>query len=165
MELDVDKIVVQETKPGVFTQVAFGQTFVIDDVQHGWQVVELWSDADLAEIGVYRVTPAVPPEGYEIVSACIKRLGGVVKQVLVTRPSPPRPLKASARQLRLAMNTLGIRDEIEEYVASQSRDVQDSWQWTTEFESNHPFVVGTAEHLNKNEAELIALFTLAQSIQ
>ena len=80
MELDVDKIVVQETKPGVFTQVAFGQTFVIDDVQHGWQVVELWSDADRAEIGVYRVTPAVPHGGYELVSASIKRLGGGGRQ-------------------------------------------------------------------------------------
>jgi hypothetical protein len=159
----VDKIIAQESSAGTFTQLTFGQSFMVGDVQHGWQVVELWSDEDLADIGIYRVALAIPPADEEIVSASIERVDGVVTQVLVTQPITPPPLKASARQIRLAMNMLGLRDGIEEYVASQSRDVQDSWQWTTEFESNHPFVVGAAEHLNKSDEELKALFLLAQT--
>ncbi len=73
-------------------------------------------------------------------------------------------LKASARQLRLAMNALGLRDSIEEYVASQDRDVRDSWQWTTEFESTHPFLVGAAEQMNKTPEEVKGLFLLAQTL-
>lgn len=160
----MDKIVVRETQAGVFTEVVWGKTFVVGDVQHGWQVVELWSDAELAEIGIYRVEPATAPEGYHIVSASIQRVNGVVTQVAVTAPVPPPVLKASARQIRLAMNLLGLREDIEQYVASQDRDVQDSWQWTTEFESNHPFLVGAAEQLNKTPEEVTALFTLAQTL-
>ncbi|MGX9427978.1 hypothetical protein [Bradyrhizobium sp. LeoA1S1] len=77
----------------------------------------------------------------------------------------PLPVKmvASARQIRLAMNQLGLRDEIEAYVASQLIDVRDSWQFTTEFDIAHPFVVGAKEALNKSDEELVALFTLAQT--
>lgn len=160
----MDKIVVQESPAGAFTQIFAGQSFRAGNVLHGWQVAELWSDGDLASIGIFRVSPAVPPAGEEVVSESFERVNGVVAQVLVTRPIPQPPLKASARQIRLAMNMLGLRDEIEEYVASQSRDVQDSWQWTTEFDMNHPFVVGCAEQLNKSEAELVGLFTLAQTL-
>jgi hypothetical protein len=160
----VDKIIVQESPAGTFTQIFAGQSFTVGDVMHGWQVAELWSDNDLAGIGIFRVDPAKPPAGEEVVSVSFERVGGVVTQVLVTQPVPQPPLKASARQIRLAMNMLGLRDEIEEYVASQSRDVQDSWQWTMEFDVNHPFVVGCAEQLNKSEAELVALFTLAQTL-
>lgn len=159
----MDKIIVRETAPGVFTQLAFGQTLIVDDVQHGWQVVELWTDEALAQIGVYRVAPAVAPDGYQIVSASIQRVGGAVRQVAVLALAPPPVLTASARQLRLAMNALGLREDIEEYVASQSRDVQDSWQWTTEFESTHPFLVGAAEQMNKSPEEVAALFALAQT--
>lgn len=161
----MDKIVVQEFPAGTFNQLIIGQSLTVGDVQHGWQVVELWSDADLAEIGVYRVEPAIAPDGYQIVSVSFARVSGVVIQVAVTERIPSPPLSASARQLRLAMNALGLRDEIEEYVASQSRDVQDSWQWTTEFDRHHPFVVGCGEQLNKTDAEVDALFLLAMSIQ
>lgn len=160
----MDRIIVRETQAGVFTEALWGQTFVVGDVQHGWQVVELWSDADLAEIGFYRVTPATAPEGYRIVSASIQRVNGVVTQVAVTEPVPPPVMKASARQIRLAMNLLGLRDDIEQYVASQDRDVQDSWQWTTEFDSTHPFLVGAAEQLNKTPDDVKALFALAQTL-
>lgn len=160
MELNVFEIIVQEHPQGVFTQLTYGQTITHDNVLHPWQVVDLWSDADLAKIGAYKVIPATVPNGFQIVSASFERVDGVVTQVAVTEPLP---LKASARQLRLAMNATGLRDGIEEYVASQSRDVQDSWQWTTEFESTHPFVVGAAEQLNKSEEDLRALFMLAQT--
>ncbi|WP_454650677.1 hypothetical protein [Bradyrhizobium liaoningense] len=156
----MDKIVVQESPVGTFTQLATGQSFTFGDVQHGWQVIELWPDQDLAAIGIFKVSPATVAAGEEIVSASVERVDGVVKQVVITQPAV---LKASARQLRLAMNATGLRDDIEEYVASQSRDVQDSWQWTTEFESTHPFVVGAAEQLNKSPEELRALFLLAQT--
>ncbi|NYG46350.1 hypothetical protein GGD67_003821 [Bradyrhizobium sp. IAR9] len=156
----MNSIVVQESPVGTFTQLAIGQSFTVGDVQHGWQVVELWPDEELAQIGIFKLSPAMVPAGEEVVSGNIERVDGVVKQVVITQPAV---LKASARQLRLAMNATGLRDDIEEYVASQSRDVQDSWQWTTEFESTHPFVVGAAEQLNKSTEELRALFLLAQT--
>lgn len=158
----METIIVSEATPNVFVEIAWGQSILFDDVLHPWQITELWTDEELAAVSLYRVSRRPVPAGKVLKSYSFERAVGKVEMVLDLEDAV---LKASARQLRLAMNALRLRDDIEAYVASQSRDVQDSWQWTTEFESTHPFVVGAAEQLNKTAEELKALFLLAQSIQ
>lgn len=156
----METIIVSETSPNVFVELAWGQSIEIDDVLHPWQITELWTVEDLKALNLYRVERATVPADKVLKSYSFSRDGDKVQMVLDLGDAV---LKASARQLRLAMNARGLRDAIEEYVASQDRDVQDSWQWTTEFESTHPFVVGAAEQLNKSPEELKALFVLAQT--
>jgi hypothetical protein len=160
------RYVVQEITANVFREVLYGASIVVGDVVHPWQITELWPVAEQEAVGVFLVEPAPPPHA----SAKVKgyhfaRVEGVVTQLLDIELPPDNTLDmiATARQIRLAMNALGLRDGIEEYVASQSRDVRDSWQYTSEFKINHPFIIGAKEQLNKTDDELLALFSLAQT--
>ncbi|MGJ4951868.1 hypothetical protein [Bradyrhizobium sp. HKCCYLS20291] len=156
----MNNVIVRETSPNLFEELPWGQTIVHDDVLHPWQITELWADEELASLNLYRVARVAVTADKVLKGYSFARDGDKVQMVLDLEDAV---LKASARQLRLAMNATGLRDDIEQYVASQSRDVQDSWQWTTEFENTHPFVIGAAEQLNKSEADLKSLFLLAQS--
>lgn len=157
----MDTIIVREESANAFVELAWGQTIEVEDALHPWQITELWTDSELKTLNLYRVERVTVPADKVLNGYSFERYSGGVRMVLDLGDAV---LKASARQLRLAMNQLGLRDGIEEYVASQDRDVQDSWQWTTEFESTHPFVVGAAEQLNKSAEDLKALFLLAQSL-
>jgi hypothetical protein len=96
-----------------------------------------------------------------------ERVEGVVVQLLDIELPPVNTLDmtATARGIRLAMNELGLRDEIEAFVATQSRDVRDSWEYTTEFKIDHPFIKAAQLGLvpPKTDEELFALFALAQT--
>jgi hypothetical protein len=158
--------VVQETETNTFAEVGYGASIVVGNVVHPWQITELWPPAELEAIGVFHVDPApAPPLGSIIKGYRFERNESVIVQILDVQLPEPAGVKmiATARQIRLAMNELGLRDGIEEYVASQSRDVQDSWQYTTEFQIDHPFIIGAKEQMNQTDDALIGLFTLAQT--
>lgn len=157
----METILVSEKSPNVFVELGWGQSIEIGDVLHPWQITELWSDEELAALNLYRVERLPVPADKVLNGYSFERANGKVQMVLDLGDAV---LKASARQLRLAMNALGLRDDIEEYVASQDRDVRDSWQWTTEFESTHPFLVGAAEQMNKTPEEVKGLFLLAMTL-
>lgn len=82
-------------------------------------------------------------------------------------PAPPAPVPVtvvSPRQIRLALNQMGLRSAVEAYVAAQGQDVQDSWAFTTAFSRTHPLLLGAAAALGKTDADIDALFTLAASL-
>jgi hypothetical protein len=158
--------IVQETEAHRFTEITFGNSIVTGNVVHPWQVTDLWSAEGLETIGVFRVAPAAAPMPGAVVKGYhFERIEGAIVQILeVDLPTEnTMQMKASARQIRLAMNQLGLREEIETWVASQPIDVRDSWQFTTEFEISHPFIVGAKEELNKSQEDLLGLFSLAQT--
>lgn len=78
--------------------------------------------------------------------------------------SPPPKLVASARQVRLALNQIGLRQAIEDYVASQGDDVKDSWEYSTEFDVDHPFIVAGKAALGITDEQVSALFELARTL-
>jgi hypothetical protein len=85
-------LVVQETSANVFTEVLPGNSIRASDVLHPWQITELWTDAELAAVGVYRVQPVAPPTDPEIkiTGYHFERKDGVVAQVLdLILPPPP----------------------------------------------------------------------------
>jgi hypothetical protein len=61
------------------------------------------------------------------------------------------------------MNELGLRDGVEAWVALQPRDVRDSWEYTTEFRINHPFIQAAKVGMNQSDEALFGLFSLAQT--
>jgi hypothetical protein len=75
-----------ENPANTFTEVPNFSDFELVDaegvrVTHTWQITEHWTDAELAAIGVYRVTLATVPAAYRIASYTIQRVAGVVTQV------------------------------------------------------------------------------------
>jgi len=96
----------------------------------------------------------------------ITELGPVPGGLLTEAPPPPPPPPApppvaSPRQIRLALNQLGLRETIETYIAAADQTTKDSWEYTTLFERDHPLILACAQALNKTEAEIDALFDLA----
>lgn len=78
-------------------------------------------------------------------------------------PPGPRPV-VSPRQIRLALNQMGLRDAVETYVAASDQNTKDSWTWSTQFERDHPLLLACAASLGKTEAEIDALFALASTL-
>ena len=80
-------------------------------------------------------------------------------------PPVPRRITVSAWQIRKGLNQLGLRDQVEAAVAaSNSRDLSDGWQHAVEFESDNAFVVAMAASLGMTNAEMRALFELAEGL-
>lgn len=67
------------------------------------------------------------------------------------------------RQLRLALNAVGLRDEVEEAVASASRDIKDMWDYSLVFERFDPILNSMANGLGMSDAQLDDIFKLAQT--
>jgi hypothetical protein len=84
--------VVQETADNVFVEVPYGATIECADFSHPWQIIEMWSEQELAEIGVYKVAPAERPFNPEVtvIGSRYERVEGVVTQILeVSLPAVP----------------------------------------------------------------------------
>lgn len=97
-----------------FKEISIGASFVgSDGALHPWQVAELWSDKDLATIGLYRVAPVPPPTDPRAIinGYTFRRIGGVVTQVLDVTPPPPmtkQELIAYAKDARWKKEVGGI---------------------------------------------------------
>ena len=79
-------------------------------------------------------------------------------------PIPVPPTVVSPRQIRHALNQMGLRVDVEAAVASGDQDLKDWWEFATTFESNHPMVIAMGETLGKTQEEMDALFTLAKDL-
>lgn len=67
--------------------------------------------------------------------------------------------------LRMALNQLGLRQQVEDAVAaSTDQETKDAWEWASEFARSHPLVVGFGPLLNKSPAEVDQVFLLAHEI-
>lgn len=89
----------------------------------------------------------------------------------VLGPPVPHPglsqeprLVATPWQVRKALNQLGLRDAVESYVSGSSQGAKDAWEFATQFERDHPFIVACGEALGKSDAEIDALFQLAVTL-
>lgn len=79
-------------------------------------------------------------------------------------PPPPPKLVATPRQVRLALNATGMRQAIEDYIASQSQDVKDSWEFSTVFEEDHPLIAAGKVALGVSDQQMRSLFELAVTL-
>jgi len=77
---------------------------------------------------------------------------------------PPPIVPVSPWQIRKALNTLGLREAIEQAIEAADATVQDGWRYATEFRRTDPFVIGMGQALGKTDAELDDLFRLAASL-
>jgi len=75
-------------------------------------------------------------------------------QVITTPPLR----EVTPLQMRRALRQLNLLTTVNTYVASQTQDVQDSWQYAISFPPTDPMIAAAAKALN---VDVNALFTLA----
>jgi hypothetical protein len=72
------------------------------------------------------------------------------------------PEFVTARQIRLALNALGLRTLVENFVtATGDQNVKDEWEYATEIYRASPLVAGCMMVLGKTDDERDDLFRLA----
>lgn len=85
-------------------------------------------------------------------------------------PEPADPLPApvytcSPWQIRKALNSLDLRQQVEEAVAaSDNQTLKDGWQYATEFRSDDPFVIAMGEEIGKTPEETAELIQYASTL-
>lgn len=71
------------------------------------------------------------------------------------------PQSITPRQIRLALNQLGLRAQVEAAIAAGSQNLKDEWQFTSAFERSNPEIIALGEALG---ADLDQLFILAATL-
>ena len=79
-------------------------------------------------------------------------------------PQNPVPKTVSPRQIRLALNQLGLRATVEQAVASGSQDLRDWWEYALDIERDNALVVGMAQQLGITEQQIDDLFRLSATL-
>jgi predicted protein tyrosine phosphatase len=101
----------------------------------------------------------------------VGRVGQTLDQVIaeylasINEPETPAiPAVCTPRQARLALNSFGLRDAVESWVAAQPQDVKDTWEFATQVRRTDPLVVNAAAALSLTSEQIDALFTTAASL-
>jgi hypothetical protein len=79
-------------------------------------------------------------------------------------PSPPPIPDVTAVQIRLELNRVGLRAQVEAAVAAGSQDLKDKWQFGNIFSSTDSDIQAMATALGLNQTELDVLFTNAANL-
>jgi hypothetical protein len=78
--------------------------------------------------------------------------------------APSVPSQVSPAQIRIALNQMGLRAQVEAAVEAGSQDLKDWWEYSTEIQRNHPLVVQMATGLGVSVEQTDALFMLASTL-
>jgi hypothetical protein len=82
-------------------------------------------------------------------------------------PADPEPMPTiivSPRQFRLALNKVGLRDQVEQAVAAASQDVRDMWEYSLELRSDDLHVAELAGAIGADSVKIMEIFVSAQSL-
>lgn len=80
-------------------------------------------------------------------------------------PEVREHLTATPFKIRAALNQAGLRQQIEDYVAScNDQAVKDAWEYSTEWASDSPLILGAISALGMTEDQVRDLFVLAKSL-
>lgn len=70
----------------------------------------------------------------------------------------------TARQVRLALSTAGLRDQVEAAVAAADQATQDHWFYSESLHREHPLVVSMAASLGLSAQQIDGLFLQAAQL-
>lgn len=102
-------LIVQENPTDTFVEIMQGASFSdASGVQHGWDVTQLWTDEELAAIGVYRVEPAAITDGRVPTGYTFARDGNGTLAQVISYGDLKTDLKAYAAQKRWQKEVGGI---------------------------------------------------------
>lgn len=79
--------------------------------------------------------------------------------------APPIQIEnVTPRQIRQALNSLGLRSSVEAAVAAGNQDLKDWWEFSTYFGRTHPVVISMGQSLGQSEQDMDDLWELAASL-
>jgi hypothetical protein len=78
---------------------------------------------------------------------------------------PPPPRIVAPRQARIALNSMGLRQQVEDAVAAAGQDIQDTWEFATSIDRDHWTFQALAAELGFTEELLDELFRTASEAQ
>lgn len=127
------------------------------------------------------VDQSLPLQEYERYGEETLTIDTVNKQVIVTRtviPWTPEEIEAdklakykasiptsiTPRQIRLQLSTIGMRQAVEDYVASASLEIKDWWEFSLAYERNAPLLVEAATTLGMTSEQLDQFFVEANKL-
>lgn len=96
-------------------------------------------------------------------SIVVKDPPWVVPEVIPPPVINPVPQAVTPLQIRMAINAMDLREQVEAYVATLDQTAQDAWEYATIIERNNPILVNGAIAMGKTVEELDQLFILADS--
>lgn len=76
---------------------------------------------------------------------------------------PPRSV--TPRQARIALNTMGLRQQVEDAVSAAGQDIQDTWHYAVSIDRDHWTFQALAAELGFTEELLDELFRTAGEVQ
>ena len=68
------------------------------------------------------------------------------------------------RQMRLQLIALGLRQQVEDWVATQPLAIKDWWEFSLSYERNNQMLVGAATHFGLTSEQLDQLFIGASKL-
>ena len=77
---------------------------------------------------------------------------------------PILSITVSPRQIRLALNQMQMRDAVETFVKTASRDVQDVWEFSVEIRRDDPVLNQLYPALGLTSEQVDAIFMLASPL-
>lgn len=72
--------------------------------------------------------------------------------------------RITPRQIRMALTQMGLRSQVEAAVAAGDQDLKDWYEFSTQFERNHPQVLAMATALNVTSQQLDSLWQLGSTL-
>lgn len=102
---------------------------------------------------------AIAVESHADGSATLYEAGDTLPAHLIPPPLPP-PATLTARQIRLALNQMGLRDAVEAAVAAGPRDLRDWWEYSIELHRDHPMIATMADAIGVTAEQVDALWRL-----
>ena len=81
-----------------------------------------------------------------------------------TTPRIVKPRSVTPLQMRKALNSLGLRKQVEDYVKTLGPDAVDSWEYASVIERDNALIEQTAKQFNKTEEDVDDIFRLASSM-
>ena len=129
----------------------------------------------LAEADLWPVDDTIPPGKVQDFSAGIGGWfldAGTVKPCLKDAPAPQVPFSISALQLRLWLNSAGLRTAVEDIIATRANwpsdaahaDAQDRWQFRADVLRDSDMVAQLGAALGLNSAQIDAAFIAAAAL-
>lgn len=80
-------------------------------------------------------------------------------------PPARQHLTASPYKIRQALSAAGMRQSVEDFVANcGDQKIQDAWEYSTEWSSDSPLIVGAIVALGMSEDQVYSLFELAKTL-
>ena len=119
----------------------------------GYTLVQRWLDANPPSQFYIAINKTIVFDGEKVVVAYIySDKPNVVPQIV------------SPLQMRLALNRMGLRTTLDDYIKTLDQDTQDAWEYATEILRSNSIIINVAQALGKTDEEVDDLFRLAASL-